>query len=174
MADPTPRTTGSDPAPARVEGDTSPAWPTSDGRAPARPATTDRVARDTPATDRAVATPAEERAATRRPVAYAGVSPVRRLSQLVWLLWLVAELIVGLRVIFRAVAANPDAGFVSFINSISAPLVQPFHDIMRPRAMGHGMLEPAALMAMVIFFAGALILASLLRILAAPRVRAVA
>ena len=166
---------------ARTEGDLTPAWPADRSATPTRPTTpgkadaelTGRAATAAPAT--APATTGAAATAPDRMRVYSGVSPMRRASQMIWLLWMVSELIVGLRVIFMGLGANPDAGFVSFINSISAPLIQPFHNIMQPRAMGsHGVLEPSALIAMVVFFAGALIVASFLRILAAPRVRAVA
>ena len=171
-------------APTRTEGDLTPAWPADRSVAPARPTTPGKA--DAELTGRATSTaapagartPATTDAAATAPDrmrVYAGMSPLRRASQMIWLLWMVSELIVGLRVIFMGLGANPDAGFVSFINGISGPLIAPFHNIMQPRAMGsHGILEPAALIAMVVFFAGALILASFLRILAAPRVRAVA
>jgi len=192
MADSTTRATEAPPRPARTGGDLSPAWPPAESTPRSQPAApgTAKPEATTELTGTAAARPMATEpgrvpanatatapgAAEDRMRVYAGTSPTRRMAQMVWLIWLVAELIVALRVIFKAVAANPDAGFVSFVNTISGPLITPFRSIMGDRAIGThgGLLETSSLMAMVIFFAGALILASFLRIIAAPRVRAMA
>jgi len=167
MAEPTPRAAQATPGTTRAEGDLSPAWPTRGSTQPTSTSTTPA----TPATSRAERDAAVAPTADRRRL-YTGFSPMRRLSQMIWLLWLVAELIVGLRVVFKAVAANSGSSFVSFINDLSNPLVAPFRSIMGDHAIGNrGTLESSSIIAMLVFFAAALILAVFLRILAAPRAR---
>jgi len=166
MAEPTPRTTQATPETTRAEGDLSPAWPS---RGSTQPTSTTTPA--TPVTTRAERDGAVAAGGRR---AYTGFSPMRRLAQMIWLLWLVSEIIVGLRVVFKAVAANSGSSFVKFINDLSGPLVAPFRSIMGDHPIGNrGVLESSSLIAMVVFFAAALILVMFLRILAAPRARPV-
>ncbi len=96
--------------------------------------------------------------------------PGYRAVQLVWLLLTVAEALVGLRVIFRALSANPAAGFVRFVDTVAGALVSPFHPIVADARLGNnGVLEIGSLIAMAVFLAAALALVRLLRILTAPR-----
>jgi uncharacterized protein YggT (Ycf19 family) len=178
MADPTPRTTGTDePVSTRTDGrGTGRAWSPTPSRGTVAPPASTKRERVAASAAPATAAPGTPAATEGRPTTlYTGVSPIRRLSQMVMLLWLVSELIVGLRVIFKAVAANPDAGFVSFMYGISAPLVAPFRPMVSDHGIGgNGVLEVSSLIAMAVFLAAALIITAFLRIVAAPRVRAVA
>lgn len=99
--------------------------------------------------------------------------PGYRAVQMIWLLLTVAEAFVGLRVIFRAVRANPDAGFVRFVDTVAGALAAPFHPIVADtRLSGGGVLEIGSLIAMAVFLVAALLLVRLVRILTAPRVPA--
>jgi hypothetical protein len=99
--------------------------------------------------------------------------PGYRAVQLVWLMLTVAEAFVALRVIFKAVNANPSAGFVDLVDAVAGALVAPFHPIVADaRLGGGGVLETGSLIAMAVFLAAALVLVRLIRILTAPRMPA--
>jgi hypothetical protein len=117
-----------------------------------------------------VAAPGAVRTVRRRTVL---TEPGYRAVQLVWLMLTVAEAFVALRVIFKAVSANPSAGFVNLVDVVAGALVAPFHPIVADaRLGGGGVLETGSLIAMAVFLAAALVLVRLIRILTAPRMPA--
>ena len=81
------------------------------------------------------------------------------------------ELIIGLRFFFLLLGVNPSASFVSWIYSLSGPLVAPFTGIFGAAttassgAVVHSVFEPAAIVALVVYAAVGGIL---LRLLATP------
>lgn len=103
----------------------------------------------------------------RRRTMVAG-DPSYRVVQTVWFLLGLVEAIIGLRVIFRAAAAN-DTGFVSFIYGLSAPLVAPFRGITADYASRGNVVEIGSLIAMLVYLIAAYLVVKLVRILTAPR-----
>ncbi|HYM14246.1 MAG TPA: hypothetical protein VEZ14_01650 [Dehalococcoidia bacterium] len=61
------------------------------------------------------------------------------------------EVLLGLRFLLRAYAANPSSGFVSFIGDVSWPFVAPFSNIFTNRTWSQGVLEISTLVAMGIY-----------------------
>jgi hypothetical protein len=103
----------------------------------------------------------------RRRTMVAG-DPSYRVVQTVWFLLGLVEAIIGLRVVFRAAAAN-DVGFVSFIYGLSAPLVAPFRGITSDYASRGNVVEIGSLIAMLVYLIAAYLVVKLVRILTAPR-----
>lgn len=63
-----------------------------------------------------------------------------------------AEVILGLRVIMRLFAANPDASFVQWIYSTSNVLMEPFRGIFSVAVIGkYHVLDFPAIFAMIIY-----------------------
>lgn len=102
---------------------------------------------------------AEDEIVRSRPVPWDVTrSAVRSLSLWVLLALGVTETLLALRLGFRLAAANPNAGFVDFINDITGPMVDPFQGIVLDRGVaGDGVLESAALIAMIVFLAASLL-----------------
>lgn len=75
----------------------------------------------------------------------------------------VAEALLGLRVLLRLFAANPDASFVSWIYNMSDTLLTPFRGIFPVATIKPGyVLDTSALFAMAVYaIAGYLILSLL-------------
>ena len=93
-----------------------------------------------------------------------------RLIRLIWFLLTVAESIVALRVLFRALGSGNE-GFVRFVYAISIPLVGPFRPIVRDQPVGgdgRRVVEVSSLIAMVLLFLAAYLLVTLIGIVVGP------
>ena len=73
------------------------------------------------------------------------------IAQIVWFLLGVINTLLGLRLILRAVGANPAAGFTDFIYTITAPLVDPFVNVIRSARVDTGIIEWYTIVAMIIY-----------------------
>src|SRR5262249_28717046 len=73
------------------------------------------------------------------------------------------EVVLGFRLGFLMANANPNNGFVDFIYDISKPLTDPFQGIVSNKSVDGGVLEPASLIAMLVYLvAGVLLIALIL------------
>lgn len=100
------------------------------------------------------------------PTAY---SVTDRLVRLIWFVLTVIESLVGLRVLFRALASKEE-GFVRFVYTISAPLVAPFRPIVADQAVGadgRRVIEISSIIAMLLLFLAAYLLVTLIDIFGA-------
>lgn len=94
--------------------------------------------------------------------------PAYRGIQFVWFLLGLTELIIGLRVLFRALGAT-DTGFVSFINGLGGALAAPFRGIASYTANSGNVIEIGSLIAMAVYLLAAFLVFKLVRIATAPR-----
>ena len=88
-----------------------------------------------------------------------------RLTQLVyWVFGLIEGLIV-IRLVLKALGANPSAGFAQFIYGISAPLVAPFVNLFSNPTYQNSVLELSAIVALIVYALLAWLIAKLVWIL---------
>lgn len=74
-----------------------------------------------------------------------------RLVQAVTLVFGVIIALVAIRFVLLALGANPDAGFTSFIYSVTGPLVRPFEGIFGAPDTGNTVIDVASLVAIVVY-----------------------
>ena len=91
------------------------------------------------------ATLKEEAIATHR------IKPLYRGTQVVWYILLVIEIILGFRFFLKLFGANPNAGFTSFIYTLSRPFAQPFVNVFRASRVEGSVFEWTTLLAMFVF-----------------------
>lgn len=90
-----------------------------------------------------------------------------KLIRLIWFVLTVAESIMALRVLFKALASREE-GFVRFVYAVSVPLVAPFRPIVADQPIGKDgrrMFEVSSLIAMLLLFLGAYLLVTLIDII---------
>ena len=93
-----------------------------------------------------------------------GVSVAERAAQITYLVLGVVEALIITRVILKLLAANPEAGFVRFVYTVSAPLVAPFQGIFPTPVTQNSVLELSALVAIAVYAVIAWALARLIAI----------
>ena len=74
-----------------------------------------------------------------------------RVVQAVGLLFGVVIALIGIRFVLLLLGANPDAGFTSFIYGVTGPLVAPFEGMFGAPDTGTGVVDPASLVAIVVY-----------------------
>ncbi len=75
----------------------------------------------------------------------------RRISAVVWTVTGFIEILIGLRILFKLLAANAGNGFVDFIYNLSGVFADPFQGIVQDVSSGSTILEINSLIAMLIF-----------------------
>ncbi len=71
--------------------------------------------------------------------------------QIIWYVLAVVEVVIGFRVAFKAIGANPFSGFVSLIYAISDPLTIPFRGIIRSNVYGNSVIEWSSMIAALVY-----------------------
>jgi uncharacterized protein YggT (Ycf19 family) len=79
------------------------------------------------------------------------VTPAGRLAQVIWLVLGIVEALLIMRVVLKALAANPATWFVQFVYGVTAPLVAPFQGIFPTPATKGSVLELSSLVAIVVY-----------------------
>lgn len=92
-----------------------------------------------------------------------------RLERGIWFAVGLIDALIAIRFFMRLLGASSDSAFVRFIYGITGPLVAPFRGIFPESGTGTYILEPASVIAILIYALIAWALIALLRILAAPR-----
>lgn len=71
--------------------------------------------------------------------------------QIIWYVVAVIEVVIALRVAFKAIGANPFSGFVSLIYTLSDPLTFPFRGIIGSTVTRNTIIEWSSIIAALIY-----------------------
>ena len=78
--------------------------------------------------------------------------PLYRGTQVVWYILGLIEVLLAFRFVLKLLAANPSAGFSSFIYTVSYPFAGPFLNVFHASKVQDGVFEWTTLLAMFVFF----------------------
>ena len=74
-----------------------------------------------------------------------------RISQLIWLACGALESLIGLRIILKLMAANPEAGFAELVYGLSALFLRPFVGLTVNPTFEGMVLEITSIIAMIVY-----------------------
>lgn len=78
--------------------------------------------------------------------------PLYHGTQIVWYILGILETLLAFRFILKLLAANPSAGFSSFIYNVSYPLAAPFLNVFRTARVEGSVFEWTTLLAMLVYW----------------------
>ena len=87
-----------------------------------------------------------------------------RITQIIWTLVSVLEISLAVRFVLKLIAANPDAGFASFMYGLTRPFLAPFTALVGTPTSGGIVLEVTTLIAMAIYALLAWIVVRIIRV----------
>ena len=74
-----------------------------------------------------------------------------RLVQAIYLIFGIIEALIAIRIVLRALGANPQAGFAQLIYGLTGPLVAPFAGLFGNPQAGGSVLELHSIVALVVY-----------------------
>jgi hypothetical protein len=124
--------------------------------APARFEQTDQVVQSSSGVERRERVVTGEAGLEHRERSFHDVAGEHRLklvkvAQLIWLFFGIVEVLIGLRVFLKLIAANPDNGLASFVYNFSALFLAPFFGLTGSPSAGGMTLEIPSLIAMLLY-----------------------
>ena len=92
-----------------------------------------------------------------------------RLAATVWFVAAVIDILIAFDFVFKLLGADRMSAFVNFIYQLSSVFTSPFHGIWPAQASGASFLDPADLVAIVVYAVIAWLLITFVKIATAPR-----
>lgn len=97
-------------------------------------------------------------------------NPARRGVELIYLIFGVIVGLLVIRVVLKMLAANPAAGFSTFIYNVTAFFLAPFHNLLPTVVNGQSVLEMSVVIAILVYLLIAWVLARLIMVVFARNV----
>lgn len=91
-------------------------------------------------------------------------------TRVLWYIFTVIQLLLFFRLVLRLIGANPNAPFTELMYSFSNNLIAPFQNVVRPWQMGSGVFDWNIVIALIVYWLLAWIIAEFIAILHRPRV----
>ncbi len=82
---------------------------------------------------------------------FAKKKAIFRTYQIIWYILAIMEILLGFRMVLKALGANPLSGFVSLIYTLSDPLAMPFAGILHSSISGASIFEWSTLIAALVY-----------------------
>ena len=79
------------------------------------------------------------------------VGLVRKVNGIIWFLFAVLDIIIGIRIVLKLLGANPANAFANFIYEISYPFLAPFFGIVNEPQANGSVLEVSSIIALVVY-----------------------